>query len=336
VERSTNQVTHLLKRSVEDETARDELFNLIYDDLHAAAQRVLRKGIRGDMQTTALVNESMLRFQDSTVLGKYSENRRVFFSVAIRAMQQVLLNHHRKRRREKSLKVDAVHPFSQAISRIEEVFAVDFESLYQERYWHQVTNRVVEPLYAAEDPFVSLGVDQVVVEQDQRVPIRVRIRDGEGRPRTSAQATAYLTNAQGERVAQVALTPDASEGGRFTAEVAADLPPGVYEVGVSVEGVSEADLLAKTLITVRGGDVAVGELADLTANLDLLGQVASSTGGRVLREHQADELVQLLDGLSFSTEEQTVSKLWQGWPWFSAVVVLLGAELLLRRRMGMI
>lgn len=212
----------------------------------------------------------------------------------------------------------------------------DFESLYQERYWHQVTNRVVEPLYAAEDPFVSLGVDQVVVEQAQRVPIRVRLRDNEGRPRTSAQAAAYLTNAQGERVAQVALTPDASEGGRFTAEVAADLPPGVYEVGVSVEGVSEAELLAKTLITVRGRDVAVGELADLTANLDLLGQVASTTGGRVLREHQADELVQLLDGLSFSTEEQTVSKLWQGWPWFGAVVVLLGTELLLRRRMGMI
>jgi len=212
----------------------------------------------------------------------------------------------------------------------------DFESLYQERYWHQVTNRVVEPLYAAEDKFVSLGVDQVIVEQSQRVPVRVRIRDDEGRPRSSAQATAYLTNAQGERVAQVALTPDASERGRFTGEVAADLPPGVYEGGVSVEGVSEADLLAKTLITVRGGDIAVGELADLTANLDMLGQVASMTGGRVLREHQADELVQLLEGLSYSTEEQTVSKLWQGWPWFSAVVLLLGTELLLRRRLGMI
>lgn len=212
----------------------------------------------------------------------------------------------------------------------------DFESLYQERYWHQVTHRVVEPLYAAEDRYVSLGVDQVVVQAGQQVPVRVRIRDEQGEPRTSAESVVYLTNMQGERVAQVDLTPDAAEGGRFTGEVAANLPPGVYQVGVSVQGISEADLLAKTLITIRGGDEATGELADLTLNLDMLQQVAKSTGGRVLREHQADQLVPLLEGLSYSTKQQAVRKLWQGWPWFSAVVVLLGLELLLRRRLGMI
>ncbi len=212
----------------------------------------------------------------------------------------------------------------------------DFESLYQERYWHQLTNRVVEPLYAAEDAYVSLGVDQVQVQSGQALPVRARIRDAQGRPRTSAEAVAHLTNMRGERVAQVALSPDAGEGGRFTGDVVADLPPGVYEVGISVAGVSEADLLAKTLITVRGGDEVIGELADLTVNLDLLAQAANATGGQVLREHQADRLKELVDGLSFSDQEQTVSKLWQGWPWFGAVVVLLGTELLLRRRIGMI
>ncbi|MEM9414337.1 MAG: hypothetical protein AAGA29_02510 [Planctomycetota bacterium] len=212
----------------------------------------------------------------------------------------------------------------------------DFESLYQERYWHQVTHRVVEPLYAAEDQFVSLGVDQVVVQAGQRVPVRVRIRDDAGRPRVSAEAVVHLANAMGERVAQAALKPDAAEGGRFTGEIDADLVPGVYEVGVSVEGLSESDMLAKTLITLRAGDEATGELADLTLNLDLLEQAAATTGGRVLREHQADQLAHLLDGLSYSTREQTVRKLWQGWPWFGSVVLLLGIELLLRRRVGMI
>ncbi|XAL98460.1 hypothetical protein OT109_12830 [Phycisphaeraceae bacterium D3-23] len=212
----------------------------------------------------------------------------------------------------------------------------DFESLYQERYWHQVTHRVVEPLYAAEDTFVSLGVDEVVVQAGQNVPVRVRIRDDAGRPRISAESVAYLTNALGERVAQVALKPDAAEGGRFTGEIDADLAPGVYEVGVSVQGLSESDMLAKTLITVRAGDEVTGELADLTLNLDMLQQVAAATGGRVLREHQADQLAELLDGLSYSTKEQTVRKLWQGWPWFGSVVLLLGVELLLRRRLGMI
>lgn len=212
----------------------------------------------------------------------------------------------------------------------------DFESLYQERYWHQLTNRVVEPLYAAEDAFVSLGVDQVQVQSGQALPVRARIRDAQGRPRTSAEAVAHLTNMRGERVAQVALSPDAGEGGRFNGDVVADLPPGVYEVGISVSGVSEADLLAKTLITVHGGDEVIGELADLTVNLDLLAQAANATGGQVLREHQVDRIQELVEGLSFSNEQQTVSKLWQGWPWFGTVVLLLGTELFLRRRIGMI
>ncbi|MFI4859766.1 MAG: hypothetical protein ACIAXF_03685 [Phycisphaerales bacterium JB063] len=212
----------------------------------------------------------------------------------------------------------------------------EFESLYQERYWHQVTHRVVEPLYAAEDQYVSLGVDQVVVEAGQDIPVRVRIRDEAGQPRVSAESVAYLTNMIGERVAQITLKADAAEGGRFTGEINAGLAPGVYEVGVSVEGVSETHMLAKTLITVRAGDSVTGELADLTLNLDMLEQVAATTGGRVLREHQADQLTELLDGLSYSTKEQTVRKLWQDWPWFGSVVLLLGVELLLRRRLGMI
>ena len=212
----------------------------------------------------------------------------------------------------------------------------DFESLYQERYWHQATHRVVEPLYAAEDAFVSLGVDQVQVQPGQALPVRARIRDAQGRPRASAQATVHLTNTRGERVAQAPLVADAVQGGRFTAEVPADLPPGVYEVGVSIAGVSDAQMLAKTLVTVRGGDQAVDELTDLTVNLDLLKQAAAATGGRVLREYDADQLQGLLAGMSDSDLKQTVHKLWQGWPWFASVVCLLGVELFLRRRLGMV
>ena len=212
----------------------------------------------------------------------------------------------------------------------------EYESLYQERYWHQVTNRVVEPLYAAEDRYVSLGVDQTVIDAGKTVPIRVRIRDDQGHARTQADAVAYLSTLAGQRVAQVALTPDSVEGGRFTGEIGADLPPGVYRVKVSVQGLSESDMLASSLVTIRGRESAAGELADVTLNLDLLQAVAATTGGQVLREDQADRLPAILDGLSYSTRQETVSKPWQSWPWFISIVSLLAVELTLRRVIGLI
>ena len=176
-EKQSHQITKLLKQSVDDSAAREELFNLIYDDLRAAAHRALQKGFRGDLQTTALVNESMLRFQDSEVMRKYSENRRVFFSVAIRAMQQVLLNHFRKRKREVSLNADVDHPFTQVISRIEATFQVDFESLYEAleelrgantRQHAAITHRFLGGLSVSETAEL-LGVSVGTIERDCRL-----------------------------------------------------------------------------------------------------------------------------------------------------------------------
>ena len=212
----------------------------------------------------------------------------------------------------------------------------DVESLYQNRYWHQVTNRVVEPLYAAEDRFVSLGVDDSVVESGSEIPVRVRLRDNQGNPRQEAQAVVYLETEDGERIARAPLSPDAVEGGRFTADLKASVAPGVYRVGVEVDGVSQTELLATTLVTVRGTEEASAELADVTLNLDVLDTLAQTTGGTLLAEHEAGKLPDLLNGLSSSSVKETVTSLWRSWPWFSAVVGLLAVELLIRRRLGML
>ncbi|MEO0475833.1 MAG: Ig-like domain-containing protein, partial [Planctomycetota bacterium] len=212
----------------------------------------------------------------------------------------------------------------------------DVESLYQNRYWQQVTNRVVEPLYASEDKFVSLGVDDAVVESGSEIPVRVRLRDEDGKPRLTAEASVYLETEDGERIIRAALSPDAVEGGRFTAELDASVAPGIYRVGVEVDGVSESDLLAKTLVTILGTDSASGELADITLNRELLDTLAQMTGGQVLAEHESGKLPDLLEGLSSTTIQEQVSALWTGWPWFASVVGLLALEFGLRRRLGML
>ncbi len=123
-------LTRLIQKAAAGELdAKEKLYSLIYDDLRDAARRVLRRKVRGDFQTTALVNEALLRFEKEGVLQKFSENRRVFFSVAIRAMQQVLVDHYRSRKRELVSLDEENHPFDQTIVTIHEQTGFDFEEL---------------------------------------------------------------------------------------------------------------------------------------------------------------------------------------------------------------
>ena len=128
--KADSSVTELLQRAASGETdAREELYNMIYDDMRAAAARVLRQNYRGDFQTTALVNESLLRFEKEAVLEKYSKNRRIFFYVAIQAMQQILVDHYRNRKRETTVPDDDGNPFEKAINTIETQTGVEFSRL---------------------------------------------------------------------------------------------------------------------------------------------------------------------------------------------------------------
>ena len=94
-------VTRLL-RDLEggDRAAFDELFPLVYDQLHQAAERQRRRW-QGDetLNTTALVHEAYLRLVDQTA--PPWQNRAHFLAVASRAMRQILINYAKARQTEK-------------------------------------------------------------------------------------------------------------------------------------------------------------------------------------------------------------------------------------------
>lgn len=95
----SKQVTLLLRRlSAGDRPAAEELLPLVYDELRAIASAVFRRQDPGHtLQPTAVVHEAWLKLagQDDW------EGRRHFFSVAARAMRQVLTDHARRARAEK-------------------------------------------------------------------------------------------------------------------------------------------------------------------------------------------------------------------------------------------
>jgi RNA polymerase sigma factor (TIGR02999 family) len=83
-----------------DQTARDALLPLIYDELRRQARGYLRRERPGHtLQPTALVHEAYLRLIEPTQVSW--QNRAHFFGIAARLMRQILINHAEARRAAK-------------------------------------------------------------------------------------------------------------------------------------------------------------------------------------------------------------------------------------------
>lgn len=89
-------VTRLLSAWSEgDESARDELVTVVYDELRRIASRYMRRERAGHtLETTALVNEAYLRLIDQTTPWR---NRAHFFAIAAQLMRRILVDRARAR-----------------------------------------------------------------------------------------------------------------------------------------------------------------------------------------------------------------------------------------------
>lgn len=93
-------VSLLLRDLSRDEQAPQELFELVYNELHGMASRCMR-GERPDhtLQPTVLVHEAWLRLGGNEQVGW--QGRGHFFGAAGQAMRRILVDHARSRQRQK-------------------------------------------------------------------------------------------------------------------------------------------------------------------------------------------------------------------------------------------
>jgi RNA polymerase sigma factor (TIGR02999 family) len=96
-----HKITRLLHNwSGGDEQALDELFPLVYDELHRQAGKYLRREQPGHtLQTTALLHEAYIRLAGSGD-GNW-ENRFQFFAFSAKIMRNILVDHARAKKGEK-------------------------------------------------------------------------------------------------------------------------------------------------------------------------------------------------------------------------------------------
>lgn len=98
---SQDNITDLLNKWLTgDEKARNELFDLVYDDLRVMAKRYLARENPGHtLRPTALVNEAYLKVQAYNA--KEWESRAHFYALFSRVMRHILVDHARHKLTQK-------------------------------------------------------------------------------------------------------------------------------------------------------------------------------------------------------------------------------------------
>jgi hypothetical protein len=164
------------------------------------------------------------------------------------------------------------------------------------------------------------------------LPLRVLVRDTEYQPQRGVDVDVRVSGPDG-RLEQLPAAPEtgADTEGRFVAAYRAT-QPGVYRVTTEAHNGSRSLGSTSSSMLVGGADV---EMTDPRLNSQLLQRVALASGGRMTDEADAatlgDSLVAKLPAAALAVRRD----LWHnGWS-FSAILLLLAAEWILRRRWGL-
>jgi len=91
-----HEITQLLVEwSDGNQSALDELYPLVYDELHRLARRYMSRERKGHtLQTTALINEAYVRLVDQRNV--HWANRSHFFAISAQIMRRILIDHARR------------------------------------------------------------------------------------------------------------------------------------------------------------------------------------------------------------------------------------------------
>lgn len=171
---TSGEITALLKRSRTDKTARQSVYEMIYQDLRRlAGHRVATSRPGETLSVTALVSEAYLKLSEHT--GHQWSDRQHFLSVASIAMRQITIDHVRAKLAKKRGAGEAVLPLDGL-----EVAGADKPAmvLALEEGLQQLNNddprmvRVVECRFFAglsiADTALALDMSESTVERDWR------------------------------------------------------------------------------------------------------------------------------------------------------------------------
>ncbi len=166
--------------------------------------------------------------------------------------------------------------------------------------------------------------------------VRIAVRNAAFVPQPDALVDVRVTAPDG-RIEQLRATAghtDEREGedaGRYIARFRPE-QPGVYKVSADARRGTAALGVASAALLVGGSDL---EMTDPRLNLRVLQRIATSSGGKMIAAGEGAALVDALSAAVPAARLAVTHDLWHnGWS-FAVLVLLLGAEWILRRRWGL-
>lgn len=208
---------------------------------------------------------------------------------------------------------------------------------YHHRFWGQLARSAAQSKAVLGNEFVKFGPDRSDIETGEEAIFRARWVPQFLRkfPNTKARAELFRVKEKDppeKPFTVVPLTP--TEGRPLVFEgKAISLPTGEYNVKLAVDGgdIGERDVVASLFVHSQQSL----ELNDLSANVELLRQIAQVSGGRLL---QADELAELPALIRPEVQQLTIRHeftLWDKWPTLLLFFGLLTAEWIVRKLNGL-
>lgn len=196
-----------------------------------------------------------------------------------------------------------------------------------DRLWRQLMRWLVVDV--ADTVTFSTEIDAA---DRERVKLAVRVRDRAFKANSDSIVKIEVTQPDGS-TAQLFAEPSLKEGGLFETEYFA-AKPGNYRATATVEDAEKRTPLG-TKTTGWTYDPLAEEFARLEPNRDLMKRLAADTGGEMLALADIGKLPELLKNIRVPVEVTLSTPLWHT-PWiFIAILLLLLAEWMLRRKGGM-
>ena len=200
------------------------------------------------------------------------------------------------------------------------------------RFWNQLVTAVMQPPYSASDDYISIGTNKIEYRNGEPIVIRVRVQGPNGSPISDATVDALVMR-ENQIVATVPLLIDDANRGSYRGE-AALTDSGKYDIRIRVSGFDTQAIQASTPIWVFPKDST--EWSRISLDRETLEAIANQGGGEYFHESNASSVLEKLRPLSSGQTVESEFLLWQSYYWFVAIVALLAAEWLLRKRSGLV
>jgi uncharacterized membrane protein len=194
-------------------------------------------------------------------------------------------------------------------------------------FWQQLLRWLV----TGSPGHVAASVPNQVLLDDGRVALSVEVRGEDYQPVTDAKVEAHVIGPSGIS-ANIEMSPVPDLPGSFQAEWTAE-KSGSYVTEVTAQ--RDGKPIGRDVLTFQRMD-GIAENFHTEQNRDLLGRLATQTGGKYWR---AEDLSDLADEISFSEAGVTTREtreLWNMPVIFFAILLLRSGEWLVRRKSGIV